>query len=473
MLFLLIVLGLAALVWGGILLLRGGLLAGCLMVLLAGCCFGHPFWNMPLGPAPLTLDRVLLVVVVGQYILLRKFDAAEPKPCGPAEWLLVAFIAALAFSTFSNNWQVDGKQPAASFVFVYAMPVAFYWVARHMKLNEQGLWWIWAAMVALGVYLAVTAIAEVREMWWLVWPRYIRSGEYAEYLGRGRGPFLNPTGVGIYLTACLAASWMWWPRAGRFGRLAIVMLSLLLGAGCYYTLTRSVWMGAALAAMIVVGFSLPRSWRWPVMGVAALAAVLATAVLWDSILSFKRDKNVSAEDVADSATLRPVLAAVAWEMFRDRPILGCGFGQYKYHHKYYLGERKYGLNLEKARPYVQHNTFLALLTETGMVGTGLFIALLAAWSGQAWRLWRNRTLSAAAQQWGLFFLAFMASYVVNGLFHDTSPIPNLNMLLLFLGAITSSLATMAAAAPRRALETSLQETQDIVRSEPAVLVAQP
>lgn len=301
-------------------------------------------------------------------------------------------------------------------------------------------------MIAFGVYLAVTAIAEAREMWWLVWPRYIRSGEYAEYFGRGRGPFLNPTGVGIYLAASLAAAWMFWPRTSRWGRLGIVAVSLLLGAGCYYTLTRSVWMGAVLTMMIVVACYLPKAWRWPVVGMTALAGILAAVVLWDSILSFKRDKNVSAADVADSATLRPVLAAVAWEMFCHRPVLGCGFGQYKYHHKYFLGERKHGLNLEKARPYTQHNTFLALLTETGLVGTGLFVGLLAYWCRQAWMLRRNRALAPAMRQWGLFFLAFMASYVVNGMFHNTSPVPNLNMLLYFFGAITSSLAAMAPAA---------------------------
>jgi O-antigen ligase len=445
--FVILLIGLAALVWGGILLHRGGLLAGCLLILTAGSCFGHPFWNMPLGPAPITLDRLLLAAAIGQYVLLWKFGHTAPKPTGPTEWLLLAFIGVLVFSTFSHNWQVENKQPAALLIFFWLMPLALYWVARNMKLTEQGLWWIWGVMSAFGVYLAITAIGEVREMWWLVWPRYIRSPEFAEYFGRGRGPFLNPTGAGIYLTACLAATWMWWPRVGRWGKLGVVCLSLLLTAGCYFTLTRSVWMGVALTGMIVVGFNLPRVWRWPVVGMATLAGILVAVIFWDSLLSFKRDKNVSAQDVADSASLRPILAAVAWEMFCDRPILGCGFGQYKYQHKYYLGERKHGLNLEKARPYGQHNTFLALLTQTGLLGAGTFIALLIAWCLQAWQLWRNQHLAPAARQWGLYFLAFMASYVINGMFHDTSPIPNLNMLLLFFGAITSSLAAMATMPP--------------------------
>ncbi len=433
-----LMLALASIVWGGILLLRGGLMAGCLLLLLAGSCFGHAFWNMPLGPAPLTLDRLLWGVLIVQFLLLWKFRQVDHKPWGAAEWLLTAFIVVLGYSTFSHDWQVDHNRPAATFVFFYFMPFVFYWVARQMPITERGLWWTWGGLAVFGMYLAVTAIAEVKEQWWMVFPKYIGFRSYAEYFGRGRGPYLNPTGAGIMLTAGLVACWMWWPRATGIGRVAIVGITALLATGAYFTLTRSVWMGAALAATIVVGLTLPRTWRWPAVLAISLCGVVLLATRWESLMSFKRDKDVSAEDVADSATLRPILAAVAWEMFLDRPLLGCGYGQYKLAHNFYLAERKFGLNLEKARPYVQHNTFLSLLTETGLIGLALFAGMLAVWSLSAWRLWRSQC-PLAVRQWGLFFLAFLSAYIVNGMFHDTSLIPNQNMFLFFVGALTSGL----------------------------------
>ena len=237
-------------------------MTGCLMVLLAGSCFGHAFWNMPLGPAPITLDRLLLVVAILQYLLYRKFGQADPKPWGAAEWLLTAFISVLALSTFTHDWQTENKRPAATFVFFYVLPFCFYWIARQMAITERGIGWAWAGLAVFGVYLSITAFAEVHQMWWLVYPRYIGSETYVEYFGRGRGPYLNPTGAGLMISAGLFALWMLWPSAS--GRLKAVILAItpIFAAGAYYTLTRSVWMGAALGLVIIMGLRLPRSWRW-------------------------------------------------------------------------------------------------------------------------------------------------------------------------------------------------------------------
>ena len=106
-------------------------------------------------------------------------------------------------------------------------------------------------------------------------------------------------------------------------------------------------------------------------------------------MAFKRDEGLSAREAAESVKLRPILARIAWNMFRDRPMLGCGFGQYKSEHVNYLADRSTDLPLEKGRSYVQHNVFLALLAETGLVGMGLFVLLLALWTRDAWRLWRG------------------------------------------------------------------------------------
>ena len=96
-------------------------------------------------------------------------------------------------------------------------------------------------------------------------------------------------------------------------------------------------------------------------------------------MTFKRDQALTAQETAESAKLRPILAAVAWHMFCDRPLWGCGFGQYPERSIEYLSDRSIDLPLEKARPFVQHNVLLALLTETGLAGMGLFVVLLGTW----------------------------------------------------------------------------------------------
>ena len=53
-----------------------------LAVMLAGACFSVPFFKLSLGPVPLTADRLLLLVLIGQYALWRRWSGADPKPLG-------------------------------------------------------------------------------------------------------------------------------------------------------------------------------------------------------------------------------------------------------------------------------------------------------------------------------------------------------------------------------------------------------
>ena len=115
------------------------------------------------------------------------------------------------------------------------------------------------------------------------------------------------------------------------------------------------------------------------MAVRWAGLVLVFGLGRQQLNTFKRDRDVSAYEMSQSASLRPILATVAWQMFLDRPLFGCGFGQYKQHDVDYRRDPHSHLPLETATPYEQHNTLLALLTETGLIGAGLFALLLYGW----------------------------------------------------------------------------------------------
>ena len=268
-----------------------------------------------------------------------------------------------------------------------------------------------------------------------------------EFIGRARGPLLHPIGNGILLATCLAAALLAWPRWGRAGRLALLAAAAMMLAAMYCTLTRSVWMGAALVVAILLAAGLPRAWRVAVFGGGALLVAALAVPRWDALVGFKRDRALSARETAESVYLRPVLARIAWNMFLDRPLLGCGYHQYATEHLAYTADRTTDLPVEKGRGYVQHNVFLALLVETGLVGLGLFVALLAVWSRDAWRLWRRASLPVVHRQQGLLLLVAVGVYVVNGMFHDVSCIPMANMTLFFLAGVTEALRSRCSVCP--------------------------
>jgi len=135
-----------------------------------------------------------------------------------------------------------------------------------------------------------------------------------------------------------------------------------------------------------------------------------------------------------------MLASFALQIFQDRPLMGCGTGQYLTVVKDYLGERKIDLPLQKAKQYVQHNIFLSLLSENGLLGMLPFTALLTCWTWWSWRLWKTKELALEYRQTGLVFLGFMAGYLWNGMFQDVLIMSMISMYLFFLAGCIRNLA---------------------------------
>lgn len=434
-------------VWGAAFLRQSGLLGGCLAVLVAAACFGLPMMKIELGPMPLTTDRMLIVALAAQYVVWRRLGWCDAKPIGKQEITLFALLAILIVSNFTSDWRVEGYRPVSRLILDYLMPAVMYWVARQTRQTPRSLLAVLGFFAVFGLYMALTTIAEYLQLWPLVFPRYIVTtvqGGVAEFIGRGRGPLLTPIANSVMLCIGMTAALCWWPRLGRVGQLALVAATLAFLAALYCTLTRSCWMSGLFTLAMVFGLTLPRGWRLPVLSVGAVVVLAIAVTQWEHVMVYKRDKAMEAQKSAESAELRPILARVAWNMFLDHPWFGCGYSHYYDEHTKYTFDRTTALPLEQARGYVSHNVLLTLLTETGLVGLTAFVTLLAFWTRDAWRLWRRTAAPLCARQIGLVMMIALGTYLLNGMFHDTSIMPLMNLTLFFLAGTVEGLRPDAA-----------------------------
>jgi len=429
----------ALVVWGAVFLRHTGLVGGSLAVLFVGSCFGHVFYHVSVGPIPVTADRVLLAVLLGAFLICRHVGRTERWRPDAGDLLLVAFVSVLAVATFAHDWRADDFRPVAVLLFFYVLPFVLYVIARETPLSERAVTGILTALAAFGVYLAVTAVCERLQIRWLIFPSYIASEEYGEFLGRGRGPLLNPAANGLFLCVGLFSLLMFWPRVSRSGKMLLSLLVAVYLAGVFCTLTRCVWAAAALGLFLIACLTLPGRWRIAFALTVTLSGLVFVATQWDALKAFKRDKNVSVVEMTRSAELRPILAYVAWQMFLDRPLAGCGLAQYQQESARYLSDRSTTMPLERARGYVQHNVVLGLLAETGAVGAGLYLALMVLWFRSAWMLWRRPPRPLPARQFGLVMLASLAAFLAIGMFQDLTIMVMVNMLMFFLVGTLRSL----------------------------------
>ncbi|GAB6187972.1 O-antigen ligase family protein [Thermopirellula anaerolimosa] len=472
-------------VWGGLFAARVGPAWTAAGVIVTAIFFGYPFVHWDVSPIPVTIDRLLWVVMVVQMVwrlrpgnrsanssASRVEDAFRERTGAlglassddrrgqgvslgesfprwsvgrfhfhvpGADWVPYVWVGYLAFSAAVTAATGGDVQAAMSrWLFYYALPLGVYSALRTAQFNAKQVRGVLAACVVLGCYLTLIALFETTGARSWVFPRYIASPDYAEFFGRARGPLLNPIGNGVLLLLAWSAAWALWPDAAPRGRVVLIAAGCFLAIGLACTLTRSVWIAAGAAALWLLAGMVPARLRRRTAATFVALAIVSGVLLSGRVLELKRDRDLSASAAAESVRLRPILAAVAFRMAGDRPLFGFGLGQYDRAKLFYLSEREGPYPLERARPYTQHNVFLSLLVETGGVGLAGFLLMLALWFRDAWRTVFGGRAGHESRCAALLLGSVMIAYVVNGMFHDMSIIPQVHLVLFAAAGFSRS-----------------------------------
>lgn len=429
---------LATAVWAIILIRWGSVITFGVVVLLAGTIFGPDFYHYD-GPFQVSSERILWAGLMGLFAIHLRLGKLDWKRFTATDWVLIAFALVTGISSRFGVPVTDGSNPLARWLFYVAMPTGLYIAIKQSNIRLQDVRLVLNFLIGIGIYLAITAIFEARGLHGLVFPRYIVDPSIWEFYGRGRGALLNPSGIGILMTAALGATTMRWFDTNRFGKLAYAAASLILLAGCYSTLTRCVWLGAFVTVALIVYIHASKLMRiWAISASIIMVLGLGSIVV-QSVLEFKRDKAMSAEAAKQSVELRPLLAILALEMFQDRPLTGHGFGHYVDAHKKYVENPHWGVPLANALNYHQHNVFLSILVDCGLIGASLYAALIFSWVRISYRVFENKILDRDVRIFGIASLSMLIGYLANGMFQDVTIVHMVNMYMCFFAALCSGL----------------------------------
>ena len=429
----LVIFAIAVIPWALVYAKHGSLLLSGTAFVLFGYVFGHYFWFTAVGPITLTLDRLLLAGIMVLFAWRWRQGLLVRRPLTGSDWLvalLVGYLTVRYALTPSVETAASHAPPFWRLIASFWMPAALYAVVRCAEFSQR----TWKTMLLcfslLGVYLAVTAIAEISQSWWAVFPRYISDPTLGTHFGRARGPTLMSATLGIFLSICFWSAWFLWSEVGRAGRLALLAAMALMCVGLYFTYTRSTWLGLAGGLAVIPWLHFPRAWRSVWFAGLLLLGIVGTMTVGDKVVHLGRHEESGAAE--HSVYQRASFLYVSMRMFRDAPIFGCGFGRFFDRKVPYLADRSQQIELESLRELDHHNTFLSLLTETGLIGFSLFVALLIAWGRAAWQLARDATRENWMRAHGLLALATLIVYTVNALLHDLTLAPNEQWLLCLM-----------------------------------------
>ncbi len=194
-----------------------------------------------------------------------------------------------------------------------------------------------------------------------------------------------------------------WTSRQRLMAFVVIGLS---AAGLYWTYTRGVWIG--LTCAMVICFFIWRPWVAIVFSVLVCCCGL---LLYQSNKDFgtRMDQTISEYQ---GYSERKVLWNTHWQIFKDHPFFGAGYGQNtKMLPQYFIkmGAPE-GIIVSHA-----HNQYLHLAAGTGILGLGIYLLVWGFFFYLLIRLWRHPGIETWDRGVTLGFLMAQVAFCVGSL----------------------------------------------------------
>jgi len=271
--------------------------------------------------------------------------------------------------------------------------------------------------------------------------------------GRAVGPFDNAVEYGAVVAMTLGAALAFALHGSRATRGAAAALLVPLAAAVVISMTRSVWI-AAYGAVLLLGW-IDRPRRTLVLSAtAAVTVVSLAALLFLPAASSLRERAVSVEPVSG----RLLMYEIGVELALERPLTGYGSGGASRRAARQKLIARGGTDAELA-PGQFHNMFLTTAIDWGLPGMLALVAIMTLFVRAGVALRRRTGDGDDARRFADMFLFATVVYLGQCLLVDTNPFLYLNGLYFFLAGVVfaqldARLGTAAEPASALALTTT-------------------
>jgi O-antigen ligase len=286
----------------------------------------------------------------------QNFFAAHP-------WASATLGLFVGWSLLSTSWAFDSGAAAGATARFALNAVLFLIVFTAVRTRRQAL------MVIAGFVAGAAAAAA-----------YGLSLNATPEAGRLTTMGLDPNQLGSVLVAGVALAGALAVNARRAPglRLAALGAGAFCLLGIFLTVSRGGLIALGIALVAAVAFS--GRWRPRVLLVAILISA-TTFVYFETIASPEARERIGSTTEGETRVQngRVTIWTIAWRMSKANPITGVGAGNFQESAKDYLLQpgvldRTDQILLDV--PAVAHNSYLSVLSELGVVGLALFLAII-------------------------------------------------------------------------------------------------
>jgi len=336
-----------------------------------------------LRPAKVAMG-LAIVALAGETLMGRRFHFGWPE--GP---LLLAFAGAAALSCITALW----PGYAADFLSELAKMALIFFFLANCAATEQRLRGVMWIMLVGGLFPAAGTLKN-----------YL-AGNLSEGRASWVGIFANPNEVAYSLVILLPLAAYLAAGSGWFARLALLGMTALYVPAIFVTFSRGGLIGLA-AVVVMYAWRRRNIWVHALLVAAIGAGVMFAGQYWSRGEDFSQLNG----DVSFQQRIATSLAGL--EMFVDHPLSGVGLGCSVIAWPLYAPK---GLYTRGA--LVTHNTFVQVLSETGLLGAIPFLLLIGLSLYHARKLALQPKTSGfggaiEAALWGFVVCGMSGGYVV-------------------------------------------------------------
>jgi O-antigen ligase len=401
-------------------------------------------WNLGIS---LTPDRIAFCVLLLVYAArpvaakLRSGNLAKSAPTAARRlerfMFAFSFFGAASYLVFGGDEGNGRLAELTRLAAISIIPSASYFVARRLQYTRADIKKIVWFFAALGVYLGFTGIFEHYEITSLVFPKYILDRSVGIHFERSRGPFVDAIADGGIMVVSFVILIYASSSLKGFKRVFLVFMGLVILQGIYFTDTRANWL--AFAGIVVTLFAARTPMRkaitvfgWLIL-LGFLTGVTGRLSLYQETLFSRRPGSVD---------YRWDNYEAAWNMFKENPLFGLGYGRFQREVSEYSA--RLGIKEDLARGG-NHSTMLGILAELGLTGLTLYVGVLMS----AAIVCRNALRRLRDDRWAfektfaVVGLCALVSYFILGLTNDLRAQPAVNVSTFWLLGIASSMSSQS------------------------------
>lgn len=390
-----------------------------------------PGWRIELpGFFNLTVPRLIFLAAVAAFGVYFLAHGRRAKAGRALTWAMVALLVLCAVSATAAGWQarIPEARNAPYFRFFSSLlfPFLMFFLVCGAVRGRRELAWAAGVFIVYGwyalyvgylQYAANTGLPGVRA--WL-WPPYINNPhpDFGIHFDRSRGAFRGAGPQAALLIVLFYIDLLVARRTRGWTRAACTVQAVLVPPAIFFTGLRSAYLAFLLCGGVWLWWAGKKRFGRTKLAVALVAVLIGVLALWSNLTSKRRQIGGVAQ--RGPVIARLILIRQTWQIVKRHPLTGVGFGHFA-DAQSRLERSPAGLDSLSAGVLAQHNLFLNMVAELGLVGLVVTIAVFVLLFRESLQLYHKLPPDGAGrltQPAVVLFWVVLVSYLTDAMLRD-------------------------------------------------------